>query len=186
MNGSPLTSGSAVAGVFAAALANGGSLNNVGPGIDFFAQLKKAGNFIPVRTTPQTVASGQTPISIDWDYNNLAYIKEFPAARWGSRSRPTASTAATTPRRSTRPRRTRRRRGSGRSSSTPTRDRSSGSKGFAHPARFNDLAQRKVIPKSLLAALPPPALYAKAKFASIGQQTKAKKQIASEWPSKVG
>ena len=37
LNGSPLTSSSAVAGVFAAALANGGSLNNVSPGIDFFA-----------------------------------------------------------------------------------------------------------------------------------------------------
>ena len=36
-----------------------------------------------MQTTPQTVASGQTPISIDWDYNNLAYIKEFPAANWG-------------------------------------------------------------------------------------------------------
>ena len=36
-----------------------------------------------MQTTPQTVASGQTPISIDWDYNNLAYIKEFPAAKWG-------------------------------------------------------------------------------------------------------
>src|SRR5918911_5714738 len=49
LNGSPLTSGSAVAGVFAAALANGGSFNDVGPGIDFFAQLKKVGNFIPVQ-----------------------------------------------------------------------------------------------------------------------------------------
>ena len=68
LNGSPLTSGSAVAGVFAAALANGGSLNDVGPGIDFFAKLKDIGNFIPIQCTPQTVASGQTPISIDWDY----------------------------------------------------------------------------------------------------------------------
>jgi putative spermidine/putrescine transport system substrate-binding protein len=45
-------------------------------------EAEAAGNFIPVGTTPQTVASGQTPISIDWDYNNLAYVKEFPAARW--------------------------------------------------------------------------------------------------------
>ena len=82
LNGSPLTSGSAVGGVFAAALANGGSLNNVGPGIDFFAKLKDSGNFITVQSTPQTVASGQTPISIDWDYLNLAYVKEFPAAYW--------------------------------------------------------------------------------------------------------
>jgi putative spermidine/putrescine transport system substrate-binding protein len=82
LNGSPLTSGSAIAGVFAAALANGGSIKDVSPGIDFFAKLKKSGNYIPVESTSQTVASGQTPISIDWDYNNLAYIKEFPAAKW--------------------------------------------------------------------------------------------------------
>jgi len=62
MNGSPLTSGSAQAGVFAAALANGGSLSNVGPGVDWFAKARAAGNYIPVETTPQTVASGQTPI----------------------------------------------------------------------------------------------------------------------------
>ena len=38
LNGSPLKSGSAIAGVFAAALANGGSLSNVGPGVDWFAE----------------------------------------------------------------------------------------------------------------------------------------------------
>ena len=43
LNGSPLTSGSAVAGVFAAAIANGGSLSNIQPGIDYFAKLKKSG-----------------------------------------------------------------------------------------------------------------------------------------------
>src|SRR4051812_24782475 len=82
VNGSPLSSNSAVSVVFAAALANGGSLKDVGPGIDYFAALKKSGNYIPVGTTSATVASGQTPISLDWDYNNLAYVKEFPAARW--------------------------------------------------------------------------------------------------------
>src|SRR5438128_8105548 len=82
LNGSPLTSNSAVAGVFAASIANGGSLNDIGPGIDFFAKLKKSGNFIPVQGTPQTVASGQTPIVIDWDYLNIAYRKEFPAVHW--------------------------------------------------------------------------------------------------------
>ena len=38
MNGSPLTSGSALAGVFAAALANGGSLRDISPGIEWFAE----------------------------------------------------------------------------------------------------------------------------------------------------
>jgi putative spermidine/putrescine transport system substrate-binding protein len=186
MNGSPLTSGSAVAGVIAAAIANGGSAGDVGPGIDFFAALKKSGNFIPVQTTPATVASGQTPISIDWDYNNLAYIKGLPAANWGVTIPADGvyggyyaqAVNATAPH--------------------PYAARlweefvysDQGQiiylKGFAHPARFNDLAQRKMLPKSLLNALPSPALYAKAKFASVSQLTKAKAKIAAEWPSKVG
>jgi len=83
INGSPLASNSAVSVVIASALANGGSLQNVQAGIDFWASLKKSGNYIPVQTTPQTVASGQTPISLDWDYNNIAYVTEFPAANWG-------------------------------------------------------------------------------------------------------
>ena len=81
LNGSPLSSGSAVAGVFSASIANGGGLSNIQPGIDFFAQLKSVGNFLPVQATPQTIASGQTPITIDWDYLNLAYGKNFPASK---------------------------------------------------------------------------------------------------------
>src|SRR4051812_16168014 len=82
INGSPLASNSAVSVVIASALANGGSTSNVGPGIDFWAKMKSSGNYIPVGTTSATVASGQTPISLDWDYNTLAYSKESPAARW--------------------------------------------------------------------------------------------------------
>ena len=59
-------------------------------------------------------------------------------------------------------------------------------KGYAHPARFNDLATRKVIPKSLLSTLPDPALYAKIKFASLSQITNAKAKIKAEWGDKVG
>ncbi len=186
MNGSPLTSGSAVAGVIAAAIANGGSAGNVGPGIDFFAALKKSGNFIPVQTTPATVASGQTPISIDWDYNNLAYIKALPAAKWGvtipadgvyggyyaqaiNSTAPHAFAARLWE-----------------EFVYSDQGQILFLKGYAHPARFNDLAQRKVLPKALLNALPSPALYAKAKFASVSQLTRAKALIASDWPSKVG
>ena len=31
-----------------------------------------------MQATPQTVASGQTPITIDWDYLNLAYVQGVP------------------------------------------------------------------------------------------------------------
>jgi hypothetical protein len=45
---------------------------------------------------------------------------------------------------------------------------------------------RKVIPKSVLASLPSAAIYNKVKFASLGQQTKAKNLILQQWPTKVG
>ncbi|WP_442810679.1 ABC transporter substrate-binding protein [Streptomyces sp. NBC_01232] len=77
LNGDPTKSGSAFAGVYAAALANGGSFDNIQPGIDFFAELKKSGNFIPVESSPDTIAKGQTPISIDWDFLNLGYADQF-------------------------------------------------------------------------------------------------------------
>nr|WP_184940083.1 extracellular solute-binding protein [Planomonospora venezuelensis] len=73
MNGNPTQSGSAFGGVFAAALANGGSFDDIGPGLEFFKKLKAAGNFNPVETTPATIEKGETQISIDWDYNNAAY-----------------------------------------------------------------------------------------------------------------
>lgn len=186
LNGSPLTSGSAVAAVFSAALASGGSANDVGPGVDFFAQLKKNGNWLPVGGTPQTVASGQTPIVIDWDYLNLAYVKEFPAANWkvvvpsdgvygayycqainASAPHPWAARLW-------------------QEFLYSDQGQLLWLKGFSHPARFQDLSKRKVIPKALLSALPAASIYAKVKFASSGQQTKAKALIASQWPSKIG
>ena len=77
LNGDPRESGSAFAGVVAAAVANGGSLDDVQAGIDFFKELKDLGNFILVDATPATVANGQTPVTIDWDYLQIAYGAEF-------------------------------------------------------------------------------------------------------------
>ncbi|HEY0509582.1 MAG TPA: extracellular solute-binding protein [Blastococcus sp.] len=70
LNGNPTQAAAAFSGVWAASLANGGSLDDIGPGIDFFVELKQAGNFNPVESTPATVESGETPISLDWDYVN--------------------------------------------------------------------------------------------------------------------
>ncbi|MFE2536262.1 ABC transporter substrate-binding protein [Streptomyces sp. NPDC059371] len=79
LNGNPTKSGSAFGGVYAAALANGGSFDDIQPGLDFFAKLKKNGNYTPVESTPATVEKGETPISIDWDYLNAGYADEFKA-----------------------------------------------------------------------------------------------------------
>ena len=68
IDGNPTQTGSAFAAVYAAALANGGSLANIAPGVSYFKSLKQAGNFVPVEGTPATVQSGQTPILIWWDY----------------------------------------------------------------------------------------------------------------------
>ncbi len=68
IDGNPAETGSAFDAVYAAALANGGSLSNIAPGVSYFKQLKQAGNFVPVEGTPATVQSGQTPILIWWDY----------------------------------------------------------------------------------------------------------------------
>jgi putative spermidine/putrescine transport system substrate-binding protein len=68
IDGNPTETGSAFAAVYAAALANGGSLSNIAPGVSYFKSLKAAGNFVPTEGTPATVESGQTPILIWWDY----------------------------------------------------------------------------------------------------------------------
>ncbi|AJC60594.1 MULTISPECIES: extracellular solute-binding protein [Streptomyces] len=77
LNGDPGKSGSAFGAVYAAALASGGSFDDIQPGIDFFAKLKKSGNFTPVASTQATIEKGQTPISIDWDYLNTGYTDDF-------------------------------------------------------------------------------------------------------------
>ncbi|WP_043262823.1 extracellular solute-binding protein [Streptomyces sp. CT34] len=77
LTGNPGKSGSAFGAVYAAALASGGSFEDIQPGIDFFAKLKKNGNYTPVASTSATIEKGQTPISIDWDYLNTGYTDEF-------------------------------------------------------------------------------------------------------------
>jgi len=72
LDNSPVTANSAFSAVWGAALANGGSFNNITPGITFFQKLHKDGNFVETPGLPGAIASGQTPIVIDWDYNNAA------------------------------------------------------------------------------------------------------------------
>ena len=80
LNGDPRTSGSGLAAVMAASLANGGSLDDIMPGIQFFADLKKSGNFIMTSVDQSTVLSGETPIALDWSYNYPGLIKQMTDA----------------------------------------------------------------------------------------------------------
>ena len=79
LNGNPTEAGAAFSGVVMASLANGGSADDIAPGVEFFAELNDAGNFLPVDPTPATIESGQTPVVIDWDYLNAAESAKLPS-----------------------------------------------------------------------------------------------------------
>jgi putative spermidine/putrescine transport system substrate-binding protein len=81
LNGDPTQAGAAFSGVLMVALSQGGSADDIAPGVEFFTKLKQAGNFLPVDPTPATVESGQTPVVIDWDYLNAAETKKLPSWR---------------------------------------------------------------------------------------------------------
>lgn len=77
IEGDPTRSGTAFASVYAAALANNGSFDDIQPGLDFFAKLKKIGNFNPTEPSSAAVEDGRTPIGINWDYVNLGHADEL-------------------------------------------------------------------------------------------------------------
>ncbi len=79
LNGDPTAAGAAFSGVVMASVANGGSADDIAPGVEFFKSLKEAGNFLPVDPTSATIESGQTPVVIDWDYLNAAETAKLPS-----------------------------------------------------------------------------------------------------------
>jgi putative spermidine/putrescine transport system substrate-binding protein len=58
--------------VWAAALGNGGTLDEPELGIEFFKQLAESGNLVPTAWSPNALVSGELPITLRWDYNALA------------------------------------------------------------------------------------------------------------------
>ena len=80
LNGDPREAGSAFAAVMAASIANGGSADDIMPGIQFFADLKKSGNLGGTDVTKETVLSGETPIALDWSYNVPGLKADLEAA----------------------------------------------------------------------------------------------------------
>ena len=186
LGGDPRTSAMAAMAVAAAAIANGGSFDNVMPGLEFFAKLNKAGNFVPVIAKPGTIASGETPIAMMWDYLALTDRDNFNGNPEISVVIPKSSVVAGVYVQAI-------------SAYAPHPNAAKlwmeflysdeGQllylKGYVHPIRYNDLAKRNVIPEDLAKKLPPAELYAKAIFPTIDQITKAKKDIADNWDKVV-
>src|SRR2546421_289956 len=78
LNGNPKQANAALNGVMMANLAEGGSLDDVSKGIDFFKRLKAAGNFSKTQATKATVKNGTTPVVFDWDYLSAGHGKDVP------------------------------------------------------------------------------------------------------------
>ncbi len=80
LNGDPTQAAAAFSGVWAGALANGGSFDKIDPGLTFFGSLSKSGNLLKIDPNSATIQSGQTPIVIDWDYTNVTETAKNKAA----------------------------------------------------------------------------------------------------------
>jgi putative spermidine/putrescine transport system substrate-binding protein len=187
--GDPRTSNQAIQGVLAAGLAmtNGNMDQAAEAGLKFFADLNKAGNFVPVIGKVASLAQGATPIIIRWDYNALAdrdtlkgnpkvavvvpkngvvagvYVQAISAFA----PHPNAAKLWM-------------------EHLYSDEGQVAWLKGYCHPIRFLDLAKNKKVPADLLAKLPPAESYDKAVFPTLEQQAKAKEIITKQWDSVVG
>ena len=82
LNGNPTQANAALNGVMMANLAAGGSAGSIAKGVNFFHQLKQAGNFNTTQATPATIKAGTTPVVFNWDYLNTAAVVGQPASAW--------------------------------------------------------------------------------------------------------
>jgi putative spermidine/putrescine transport system substrate-binding protein len=80
LGGDPSAAQEAFMSVFAAAIAKGGSVSNIQPGIDFFKTLKQNGNFTSVLANGANYVSGAYKISLSWNFNGPGAIASAKAA----------------------------------------------------------------------------------------------------------
>lgn len=184
--GDPRTSNQAIQSVFASSLANGGSLDDAMPGLEFWAQVNAAGNFVPVIATNGTFATGETPIIIQWDYLALAARDQFGGNPEMEITIPASGVFAGVYLQ-------------GISAYAPHPNAAKlwmeflysdegqliWLKGYCHPIRYNDMVARGIIPADLAAQLPPEELYAQAVFPTLDQLVTAREVITTQWDTVV-
>jgi len=185
--GDPRASAQAQMSIMAAALANGGTLDDVTPGLEFFKKLNDAGNFVPVIAKQATIAKGETPVVMRWDYNALADKNALAGNPEIAVVIPQSGVIAGVYLQAI-------------SAYAPHPNAAKlwmeflysdegqliWLKGGCHPIRYNDMVKRNVIPQELNDALPPAELYAKAVFPTVEQINNAKQLIAEKWMQVVG
>lgn len=151
-------------------------------GLNFFAELRRVGNFIPSTASTGTIAKGETPITIEWDYLALANRDHFQGNPELEIVVPESAVLAGPY-------------ACAISAYAPhpyaarlwmeflysDEGQLLWLKGYTHPIRYNDLAARNVIPAELAEKLPPAELYAKAVFPTVEQLTSVRQIIAENW-----
>ena len=187
--GDPRASNQAILGVYAAGLSTGATgAEAVGQaGLDYFAKLNKAGNFVPTIGKSGTLAQGATPILVWWDYNALSgrdTLKGNPPVEVVVPKTGVVAGVYV----------------QGISAYAPHPNAAklwmeylysdegqlAWLKGYCHPIRFNDLVANKKVPDDLLKALPPAASYEKAVFPTLEEQEASKAVITGKWDAVVG
>ena len=188
IDGDPRQANDAFIAVYSAALANGGSLDNIQPGIDFFAKLKQVGNFTAARANIANMTTGEVAIGIFWDYLGLGFRDQLAGKpnlkvvipSDGSIAGPYVSIVNKT-------------------APHPYAARlwieylfsDEGQlfflTGYAHPVRYQELASAGKIPADLAAKLPPSEQYAGVKFVTdLNQLTNAANVVNQNWPQVAG
>jgi len=186
LGGLPPNSYQGMMAVYAASLASGGSLTDIIPGLRFFQKVNNAGNLVDITATGQTVASGETPIALRWDYLALAdryaqanerdILVIIPAsgvlaglyAQAISRRAPHPNAAKLWM-----------------EFLFSDEGQILWMKGFGHPVRFANLLERGVVPDEVLDRLPPPEPYLTAAFPTSAQLSAADNAIIGSWAAYV-
>ena len=187
--GDPRASNQAILGVYAAGLSGGGAAGAEAgaKGLEFFAQMNKAGNFVPVIGKSGTLAQGATPVVVWWDYNALSGRDALAGNPPMDVVIPASGVVAGVYVQAI-------------SAFAPHPNAAKlwmehlysdegqlgWLKGYCHPIRFQDLATRGVIPQELLDALPPPEAYENAVFPTIEEQAAMKTVVTEGWDKVVG
>ncbi len=189
LTGDPRASNQAILAIMSAGMARGAEPGQTSgeKGLEFFAELNKAGNFVPVSGKSGTIAQGQTPIVAAWDYNLLAWRDGLKGNPPMEVIIPSGSSLAGVYVQAI-------------SAFAPHPNAAKlwmeylysdegqigWLKGYCHPARFNAMVAAGKVPQELLDKLPPAEAYNKAVFPSVEQQGANKKAVTEGWDKVVG
>ncbi len=171
--------------VWAAALANGGTLDQPELGLEFFKRLAESGNLVPTSWSPALLVSGELPITLRWDYNALANRDNNADQATIEVVYPASGTIA----------------GVYLCAINAYAPRPNAARlwmefvysdegqllfleGYAKPARFDDMMERGVIPDELLEKLPVSS--APVAFPSLEQLAAGLTYVRENWATEVG